>query len=165
MSHTTAERAGSPASSSGSDASRGSGTAQSSSGPRETLTQAYLTVFGAPPSPVTMRVVELGLVRRVGRALVALLVCWVLALVSVFIILAHFILVPGFLVAGPVLAYLRFRPVRAITSIRGKCPRCGIEQEFDPPSWGRTIVCPRCKNQLTLTGLDDREARADSGMR
>jgi phage FluMu protein Com len=62
-----------------------------------------------------------------------------------------------------VLAYLRFRPVRAITSVHGKCPRCGIEQEFDPPRWGRTVVCPRCKNQLTLTRLDGCEARAAPG--
>jgi hypothetical protein len=110
-----------------------------------------------------VRVVELGLVQRVGRAVVALLVCWALALVSVFIILAHFVLVPGFLIAGPVLAYLRFRVARAVTSIDGACPRCGIEQEFDPPSWGRTVICPRCKNQLTLTGLDGSEAPASPG--
>jgi hypothetical protein len=113
-------------------------------------TRAYLTVFGAPPSPVTVTGFEPSLGRRVGRALVALLVCWGLAAVSVPIVLAHFILVPGFFAAGLVLAYLRFRTARVVTRIHGACPRCGVEQDFQPPRWGRKVDCPRCKNQLTL---------------
>lgn len=124
----------------------------------EVVSQAYLTVFGAPPSPVAMDVVELGIIRRVGRAVLVLLICWALALVSVFIVLAHFILVPGFLIGGLVLAYLRFRTVRLVTRVHGVCPRCRVEQDFDPPGWGRTVGCPRCKNQLTLTWQDDSSA-------
>ena len=134
----------------------GSSTARSDPGePEEVVSQAYVTVFGAPPCSVTINVLELGLLRRARRAALVLLVCWALALVSVFIVLAHFILVPGFLAGGLVLAYVRFRTARLVTRVHGVCPRCGIEQDFDPPSWGRTVGCPRCKNQLTLTGLDD----------
>lgn len=137
----------------------GLSTAPSQPGKREeVVSQAYLTVFGVPPSPVTISVLELGLLRRVARAVLVLLVCWALALASVFIVLVHFILVPGFLIGGLVLAYLRFRTARLVTRVHGVCPRCGIEQDFDPPSWGRTVGCPRCKNQLTLTGLDDSPA-------
>ncbi len=121
------------------------------------MTGAALTVFGAPPSPVSVSLLEQGLAQRLRRAAIALGVCWALALVSVFIVLAHFVLVPAFFVAGPVLAYLRFRTVRVVTRIHGACPRCGIEQDFRPPSWGRTIDCPHCKNQLRLTGLDGQE--------
>jgi len=128
------------------------------SGQGEAVSQAYLTVFGAPPSPVAIDVVALGIIRRVGRAGLVLFVCWALALVSVFIVLAHFILVPGFLVGGLVLAYLRFRTVRLVTRVHGVCPRCRVEQDFDPPSWGRTVGCPRCKNQVTLTWQDDSPA-------
>jgi hypothetical protein len=116
--------------------------------------QAYLTIFGAPPTPVSVTLRELGLGQRIGRAVVALLTCWVLAAVSVFIVLAHFVLVPSFVVAGLVLAYFRLRTVRVVQRIHGACPRCGVEQDFAPPSWGRLIDCPLCKNQLTLTGLD-----------
>ena len=138
------------------DPPRRSGTPPSSTGSRSSgeVVEAYLTIFGAPPSPVTVTVFEPGLGRRVWRAAVPCLVCWALALASVFIVLAHFILVPGFLVAGPVLAYVRFRMVRVVRKVHGACPRCRIEQDFKPPSWGRTIDCARCKNQLVLTGLD-----------
>jgi hypothetical protein len=117
----------------------------------EVVSRGYLTVFGAPPRPVAVRVIELSLARRVGRALVVLLFCWGLALPAVPIILAHFILVPGLVATGLVLAYLRLRTVRVVVGIHGACPRCGVEQDFEPSSWGRTTTCPRCKNELTLT--------------
>jgi hypothetical protein len=66
-----------------------------------------------------------------------------LAFVSVFILVAHFIL----------LAYLRFRTAYRVKKSHGAGPRCHVEQDFDPPTWGLTVDCPHCKNQLKLTGL------------
>ena len=126
-------------------------------------TRAYLTVFGAPPSPVTVMGFQPSLGRRIGRALVALVVCWALAAASVPILLAHFILVPGLVAAGLVLAYLRFRTTRVLTRIYGACPRCGVEQDFEPPRWGRKVDCPRCKNQLTLEEPPGNGAPASGG--
>jgi hypothetical protein len=119
-------------------------------GRSEVVSVGYLTAFGAPASAVTVKFVELSLARRLGRALAVLLLCWALALASVPIILAHLILVPGFVVTGLALAYLRFRTARVVQGIHGKCPRCGVEQHFPPAGWGRTVLCPRCKNELTL---------------
>ncbi len=127
------------------------------------VTRAYLNVFGAPPSPVSVTVIEQGLGQRVGRGALALVLCWALASASVFIVLAHFILVPSFFIAGPVLAYFRLRAVRVVKDIHGACPRCGVEQDFKPALWGRMIDCPRCKNQLTLTGLDGEGPPASVG--
>jgi len=70
------------------------------------------------------------------------------------------VLVPTFLVAGPTLAYLRFRTRQVVTRVHGACPRCGVEQDFRPPGfWGAAprIDCPLCLNQLTLVGLDGRD--------
>ena len=128
----------------------------------DTVIQARLTVFGASPSPATVTVVERGLGQRAGHALVALLACWALAFVSVFIVLAHFILVPAFFIAGLVLAYRRLRAARVIVKIHGACPRCGADEDFAPPTWGSSVDCPRCKNQLRLVGLDDGETPASS---
>src|SRR3569833_3439926 len=47
---------------------------------------------------------------------------WLFALLSVPIIVAHFVLVPGFLIAGPVMAYRRYRLVEVPNQVTGMCP-------------------------------------------
>jgi len=44
--------------------------------------------------------------------------------VTVFIPIAHFVLVPGFLVAGPILGWMRYRQDRAMLHVEGACPAC-----------------------------------------
>jgi hypothetical protein len=122
-------------------------------------------VFGAPPRPAEVTVVTDGLGRRVGRALAALGICWALAFPAIFLPVAHFVLVPGLVLAGPVLAVLRLRQARRIAVVHGVCPRCGVEQDFTPggaarPS--RRIDCPRCRNELTLTLEEAAEPAASS---
>ncbi len=120
-------------------------------------TQGFLTVFGAPPAPVSVSLIPLTLGRRAGRAASVLAVAWLLGVLSVAIPVAHLVLVPGLLLGGPVLAYLRFRATEVVTRVHGTCPRCGVAQDFEPPgSWGRamTIDCPRCHSRLALVGLD-----------
>ncbi len=91
---------------------------------------------------------------RGKRALVALLGMWAAAGVSVFIPIAHFVLVPGFVLAGPVLAWLRYRQDQALLHTRGVCPRCGEEVtiEMDAnerlPSWR---YCPQCQAAVQIT--------------
>jgi transposase-like protein len=85
---------------------------------------------------------------------------WGLALVSVFIPVAHFVLVPTFALAGVLLAALRAREDRRLMEVRGACPRCGTEQRFKvggrfAPE--RSLDCPRCHSNLVL--------RADDGGR
>jgi hypothetical protein len=134
--------------------------------------RATLSAFGAPPQPADVWVETLGPGRRAGRALVALAACWGLAFPAVFLPVAHFVLVPGLLLAGPVLAALRLREGRRLVEIRGACPRCGVRQQFRPGGRlrpRRTIDCPRCHSDLTLdveTSTPDppsHEAPAPSG--
>jgi hypothetical protein len=124
------------------------------SGDAETVeVPASLTVFGAEPTAVTVTVARQGLGRRVGRAALALAICWPLAVAAVFIPLAHFVLVPGLLVGGVVLAVLKMREEWRIVRVRGACPRCRREQTFEPGgrfATGRTFECPQCLNTLRL---------------
>ncbi len=56
------------------------------------------------------------------RAWKALGLFWGLAVITVFIPIAHFFLVPGFLIAGPVVAYSRYRAKDTMERANGKCP-------------------------------------------
>jgi hypothetical protein len=119
----------------------------------ETETQASLTAFGYPPCWVTTVIIEQTPPQRLGRALAGLGMFWALALGGLFIPVAHFILVPTFVVAGVVVAVKRAREDRRLVLIRGACPRCGAAQEFKPGgrfATGRSVDCPKCHGTLTL---------------
>ncbi len=115
---------------------------------------ALLTAFGATPGRATVVVARNSVGRRVARALAALGACWALALVAVFIPVAHFVLVPSLLVAGPVAAVVRLREDRTLVKLHGVCPRCGLEQDFRAGGRfrsPRTVYCTGCRTDLLLT--------------
>ena len=114
---------------------------------------AELTAFGHPPRPATATVVEQPPGARLARVLGGLGMFWGLALVSVFIPVAHFLLVPTFTVAGIVMAVKRAREDRRLVVLRGTCPRCGAVHELRPGGRfvaGRRVDCPTCHGDLTL---------------
>ncbi len=90
---------------------------------------------------------------RASRALVALGGCWALAGVTLFIPIAHFFLVPLFAIAGPVVAFNRYRAEVAAERVTGTCPECGqsITIELEPsdklPKWSH---CPECGKSVQL---------------
>ena len=115
---------------------------------------ATLAAFGAPPRPATATVLVQPPARRLARTLAGLGSCWALALVSLFIPVAHFVLVPTFALAGIVVAVIRSREDRRLLKVAGECPRCGVAQEF----WAsgrflseKSLDCPKCHNRLTLS--------------
>ncbi len=55
---------------------------------------------------------------------------WGIAFVSVFIPVAHFILVPSFLAYGGWQFFKRLGTAELATDARGTCPDCGAEQGF-----------------------------------
>jgi hypothetical protein len=102
---------------------------------------------------VTAVIIEQTPPQRLGRALAGLGMCWALALGGLFIPVAHFILVPTFVVAGIVVAVKRAREDRRLLLLRGACPRCGAAQELKPGGrfvTGRSVDCPKCHGTLTL---------------
>lgn len=79
--------------------------------------------------------------------------CWLLAAITVFIPILHFVLVPGFLLAGPIWAYVRYQIVVSFDGISGKCPahqgviNIALEGDKMPPAWA---YCPECDAALRL---------------
>lgn len=91
---------------------------------------------------------------RIRRAATAWLISWALALLSVPIIFAHWVLVPGFFFAGPYMAYRYYHTTAVPKKITGQCPACGdeLELKLEPsdqlPSWR---YCSACKESLHIT--------------
>jgi 4-hydroxybenzoate polyprenyltransferase len=79
---------------------------------------------------------------------------WLLALASVPLIGAHWILVPGFLLGGPIAAVMVYKTKEAAEKAAGTCPECGesIEIKLEPkdqlPKW---TYCPLCNQSLHIT--------------
>jgi len=90
---------------------------------------------------------------RMRRAIMAWLACWGLALVSVPIIFAHWVLVPGFLIAGPFAAYRYYHMSAVPKKISGICPSCGqvlmlsMETSDQLPMWR---YCSSCNESLHI---------------
>ena len=119
----------------------------------ETEVPAQLTAFGHPSQPAQAVILEQAPGQRFARTLAGLGMFWGLALASVFIPVAHFVLVPTFVVAGIVMAVKRAREDRRLLLVRGACPRCGAVQELRPGGRfvdGRSFDCPKCHGNLTL---------------
>ena len=113
-----------------------------------------LTAFGATPRAAIATIVTQAPGRRLTRALTALGMFWGMALVGLFIPVAHFILVPTFLAAGIAMAVVRGREDHRLLGVHGQCPRCGVDQRF--AAGGRLsadmrLDCPHCHNSLGCT--------------
>lgn len=98
------------------------------------------------PVTATLELEPLGVPVRARRAALRLIVCWVLAGVSVLVPLMHFLLVPGFFIAGFVLATLAFRATVEVRSPKVACPKCAQTTpiEAGTTGWPVTIWCAAC---------------------
>ena len=88
------------------------------------------------------------------RALMKLGLFWLLAIGSIPIIFAHWVLVPGFFIAGPVMAYRAYKVKSLPNNIQGECPVCEKEMDIkleakdELPKW---TYCPHCNAPLHIT--------------
>jgi hypothetical protein len=125
-----------------------------------------LTVFGASPSAGIAVVRRRSLASRARRAAVALGAAWLLAFPAIFLPVAHFVLVPGLVIGGVVLAAIRLRESRTLDRLRATCPRCGAALDVRPGgrfSLPRPVQCVHCRNQLTLGPVDTPGDRTSGG--
>jgi len=133
--------------------------------PTETEVPAQLTAFRHPSQPAQAVILEQAPGQRFARTLTGLGMFWGLGLASVFIPVAHFVLVPTFVAAGIVMAVKRAREDRRLLLVRGACPRCGAVQELRPGGRfvdGRSFDCPKCHGNLTLATTSAEPAPAHS---
>lgn len=92
--------------------------------------------------------------QRVRRAFGGLGKWWAVALFSVFIPVAHFVLVPSFLTYGAYQFFQRLGTVELATDARGTCPDCGAEQTLElAPRWRapQPVTCRQCHRGLRLS--------------
>jgi len=93
----------------------------------------------------------------VKRGLMKLGLFWLLALGSLPIIFAHWVLVPGFFIAGPWMGYRTFQAKYTRNHVQGDCPVCQekveikMEARDELPKW---TYCPSCNNPLQLLETD-----------
>jgi hypothetical protein len=94
----------------------------------------------------------------VKRGLLKLGLFWLLAVGSLPIIFAHWVLVPGFFLAGPWMAYRTYKITHRRDHVSGHCPVCTkeitikLEARDELPKW---TYCPACNGPLHITPLND----------
>jgi hypothetical protein len=121
-----------------------------------------LSVFGASSARGVATVRYRTLASRVRRAALALGAAWLLAFPAIFFPVAHFVLVPGLVVGGVVLAVIRLREDRTLARIQATCPRCRTTLDLSPGGrfrLPRPVQCVHCKNELTLAAVATPEGR------
>jgi hypothetical protein len=122
--------------------------------PEERTEQFRLTGYSDASTPGSATVLSFNKGERWGRALKGLGVSWLVAAGTVFIPVAHFLLVPGFFLFGIYVFVSRMRTVEITSSIRGRCPDCTAEQDFETGGpWGlpRSLACGECGRTLRAT--------------
>ncbi len=112
--------------------------------------------YSAQPATATVDVLELDAMDRTRRALRHLALCWGGAVVSVFIPVAHFLLVPGLFLAGLVFLAMDLRTPQVVQAAHGTCPDCGADQALDIVGRWRgsaEIACRHCHRMLRLEAV------------
>lgn len=115
--------------------------------------EGVLRYYDLAPTTVSVTVRTYDGRARAWRAARVLAICWGLAAVSVLVPIAHFLLVPAFFLAGPLLAVPKLRERASVLSARGRCPACGEERAFHVHApWKESIAvnCGACRRGLRL---------------
>ena len=89
-----------------------------------------LYIFGLPRQEGIARIRTRDAGERRARALRAVGVCVLLSAFSILLPIAHFVLVPGFLIAASVVGVRRLREHASIVGLSGVCPRCLEPRRF-----------------------------------
>lgn len=115
--------------------------------------QATVHGYADTPASATVEIVAYDRGRRVRRAVAGLALCWGAATLSIPIIIAHLILVPGFFLGGIYLFIRRLKTEQAVRGIHGTCPDCHTEQDFEVPGrWSEQmeVACGHCHRSLRI---------------
>ncbi|HUK21698.1 MAG TPA: hypothetical protein VLV45_09095 [Gemmatimonadales bacterium] len=124
---------------------------------RQLLTRSQsfiLTGYSTRPATGTVQITSFTHEQRARRAFAELGKWWGASLLAVFIPVAHFVLVPAFLVYGAVQCIERWRTAEGASNARATCPDCGHEQVFDIPARWRVpqaVTCRACQRGLEIS--------------
>ena len=121
----------------------------------ERRTQAIeLHGFASEPGDGSVTIVSFDRAARWRRALQGVGTWWGVALLSVLIPVAHFVLVPSFFLFGVYTFAQRLVTAEQATDARGTCPDCGTEQALELAArWQvpQAITCRHCHRGLKMT--------------
>ena len=83
---------------------------------------------------------------RLVRAAKSWALLWALAVVSILVPVAHFVLVPAFLLAGPIAGVARYRQRSGVLGGEATCPSCGARMiiEARADRWPFLEHCEAC---------------------
>jgi len=111
-----------------------------------------LSGYHGAPTRVTLLVDRFDRAARVRRALKGLGGFWGAMVVSVFLPVAHFVLVPSFFFIGIWQCVRRLKMTERVRGAHGRCPDCGTEQDFELGSSRvpQSVTCGSCHRGLTL---------------
>lgn len=111
-----------------------------------------LSGYHGTPTPATLVVATFDRRARLRRAFKALAGFWGAMVVSVFIPVAHFVLVPSFFIIGIWQLFRRLKTAELVRGAHGRCPDCGTEQDFELGSarFPQSVTCGSCHRGLTL---------------
>lgn len=89
---------------------------------------------------------------RTARAVKSLAGVWALAAFSILVPVLHFFLVPGFLLAGPLLATFLYRQHSTVSGGNGTCPACGKPFEIVKArdEWPLRDICNACHEHVRI---------------
>ena len=113
-----------------------------------------LNGFAPTPGRGTVTVVAYDRRSRWRRAMRALGKWWGVALLTVFIPIAHFLLVPSFFFFGLFQFSQRLGAVEVPRDAHGRCPDCGADQPLELAARWRVpqlVTCRECHRGLRLT--------------
>jgi len=113
-----------------------------------------LTGYSPTPGSATVTIRAFDHRERVRRAIKGLATFWGAALASVFIPVAHFLLVPSFVLYGAYTFFERLGARQVATAAEGTCPDCGKTQKLDTGGrWKvpRDISCRYCQRALRIS--------------
>lgn len=94
---------------------------------------------------------------RTRRALKFLGLCWTLSLLTILLPIVHFVLVPGFFIAGPVGAYFFLQQESIVLGGEATCPQCQqpLPLERGRNEWPLTDLCSECQTNVKLEKTRD----------
>ena len=123
--------------------------------PDDTASPAHplqLSGYHGEPTPVRLVVATFDRPARTRRAVKGLAGFWGAMVVSVFLPVAHFVLVPSFFFIGIWQFLRRLKVAKLVRGAHGRCPDCGTEQDFELMSrrFPQSVTCGSCHRGLTI---------------
>ncbi|MGE4234192.1 MAG: hypothetical protein AB7F43_12760 [Bacteriovoracia bacterium] len=112
-----------------------------------------VSAVGFPNSqPGTIQVRSWNSKERMTRALKYGGMCWAIGICCIVLPIVHFILVPAFLIAGPIVALVVYKREKVVLGGEATCPSC---QKKTPISKGvfrfpTTDTCDHCRCNLMV---------------